>query len=168
MKTAIVPAQVTTVEDTITGNLTLSQLLLLVVPIFAGSGLFVVLPPFFGNAPYKIVLIVCLAAICGVLAIRIKGKVLLFWAIAMVRYNTRPRYYVFDKNDAYLRETEQPGKATETAETTEPTRIAAAPLPQLSTAAIVQVESLIANPAAKLHFKANRKGELRVIFTEVK
>ena len=38
----------------------------------------------------------------------------------------------------------------------------------LSLAEIMRVEELIENPAAKLHFEANKKGSLYVHITEVK
>src|SRR5215204_1042792 len=104
MRTTIVPSQVTTVEDRVAGRLGLSQLLLLISPIFGSSIIFVVLPPFFNYAVYKVVLIVCVASLSALLAIRIKGKILLFWAITLLRYNTRPRYYLFNKNSAHTRE----------------------------------------------------------------
>lgn len=168
MKTTVVPAQVTTVEDKIAGNLGVSQLLLLTVPVFGGSALFVVLPPFFSYATYKVVLIVCMATLCGTLAIRIKGTILLLWAVIMLRYNLRPRYYVFDKNDACLREPEQDSTSTDVAEEhTEPARAETAPLPPLHTADIVNAESILTNPAAKFRMEINRKGELSVHITEV-
>ena len=40
MKMTVVPAQVTTVEDRIIGNLGFSQILLLIVPVFAAAGIF--------------------------------------------------------------------------------------------------------------------------------
>ncbi len=103
MRTTIVPAQITTVEDRIAGRLGMSQLLLIISPIFGGSAVFVVLPPFFNYATYKVVLIVCVASLSALLAIRIKGKILLFWAITLLRYNTRPKYYLFNKNSTHTR-----------------------------------------------------------------
>lgn len=166
MRSTIVPAQVTTVEDKIAGNLGMSQLLLLTMPIFGGSLLFVGLPPFFSYATYKIVVIVCFAVLCGILAIRIKGKILLFWGIVILRYNLRPRYYVFNRNHAHLRDIGQEIKPEKAMEEAKPERIFKQ-LPQLSTPELVQVEHLIANPAANLHVKTNRKGELSVHFKEV-
>src|SRR5438045_2898426 len=104
MRTTIVPAQITTVEDKIAGNLGLSQIMLLIAPVFGGSSLFVIFPPFFNYAAYKVVLIAITALLCGMLAVRIKGKILLFWLIAVLRYNLRPAYYVFDKNSMHNRE----------------------------------------------------------------
>lgn len=168
MRTTIVPSQVTTVEDRIAGRLGLSQLLLLVSPIFGGSAIFVILPPFFSYAVYKAVFIVCIASLSALLAIRIKGKILLFWIITLLRYNLRPGYYLFNKNSSHAREVitaiEIEGDDTETAAVK-----AKAPLRkvELTTAERVRIEDLIANPAANVHITTNRKGELRVHLTEV-
>jgi hypothetical protein len=168
MRSTIVPAQVTTIEDRIAGNLGVSQLLLLTVPVFGGSALFVVLPPFFSYAVYKVVIIVCFAALCGLLAIRIKGRILLQWVIAIARYNSRPRYYVYDKNDSHMREDLPKVKQEEVKEETEQKQPLPQHIAQLSTAELVKIEDVIANPQANLHFKTNRKGELSVHITEIK
>lgn len=167
MRTTVVPAQITTVEDRIAGSISLSQLLILITPVFIGSLLFVILPPFYGYATYKIVLLVCLTTLCGTLAIRVRGKVVLFWLIILVRYRLRPRYYIVDKNDMYLREDIEP-KHTAPAEevTTQKTTETPAPL-RLSTADIVAVETILADPTAKPHFELNKKGGIRVHLTEV-
>lgn len=168
MRTTTVPAQVTTVEDRIAGRLGLTQLLLLITPIFGGSAIFVVFPPFFTYAVYKAVLITCVAALCALLAIRIKGKILLFWAITLLRYNMRPRYYLFNKNSTHEREIVMP---TEIEDALEDGTIAQTvkPLPKasLTIAERVQIESLLADPTANIHFTANKKGELSVHLTEV-
>ncbi len=168
MRSTVVPAQVTTIEDRIAGSLGLSQLLLLMGPVFGGSAIFVILPPFFSYAVYKIVIIVCFAALCGLLAIRIKGRILLQWIIAIARYNSRPRYYVYDKNDMHMREALPKIKVEETEEETTEKQPIIQRLPQLSTAELVKIEGVIANPQANLHFKTNRKGEFSVHITEVK
>ncbi len=169
MRTTIVPAQITTVEDRIAGRLGLSQLLLLIGPVFGGSGIFVILPPFFNYAVYKLVLIVCVAVLCSLLAIRIKGKILLFWGMTLLRYNLRPRYYVFNKNSVHtrdvIRHVDVPDETTEEAQ---PQKVVRTRLPQLSTAELVKIEDIIANPAANIHFTTNKKGALSVSITEVK
>lgn len=167
MRTTIVPAQVTTVEDKITGNLGLSQLVLLVLPVFGGSALFVALPPFFSYATYKVVLIVCFAVLCGVLAIRIKGKIILMWLAVIIRFNVRPRYYLFDKKSTYLRE-EPVAKEIVEKEDAVKAKPKQKHMPKLSIDQLVEVEKLLTNPEANLHLRANRKGELSVHFTEVK
>jgi hypothetical protein len=103
MRSTIVPAQITTVEDTVAGNLSVVQLILLCAPLFAGGAIFVLLPPFFIGSAYKITLVAVIAAIFWVMAIRIKDRLVLEWTITIGRYNLRPRRYLFNKNDAYLR-----------------------------------------------------------------
>lgn len=168
MRTTIVPAQITTVEDKIAGRLGLSQLMLLIAPIFGGSIVFVILPPFFNYAVYKVVLIVCVASLCALLAIRIKGKILLSWMVTLLRYNTRPRYYVFSKNSTHTRDIALTAVTEEATETVEAKPKMYTPLPQLSTAQLVEIEGLIANPDANLHVTTNKKGVLSVHLTEVK
>jgi hypothetical protein len=167
MRTTIVPAQITTIEDRIAGRLGLSQLLLLIAPIFGGSGIFVILPPFFDYAVYKVVLIVCFTVLSGLLAIRIKGKILLVWCVVLLRYNLRPRYYVFSKNSLHARAVEKPVVEEEAAEELRPQKVAPIRLRQLSTAELVQVEKIISNPAVNLRFVTNKKGVLSVRLTEV-
>lgn len=166
MRTTIVPAQITTVEDRIIGNVSLPQLMLLVTPIFTGSALFAVLPPFFGYTTYKIVAIVCIAVLSGLLAIRIRGMIVLFWLITLLRYNLRARYYVLDKNDTHLRESEQSVAVSEIEVTEQDKRVVRKPLPRLSTAEIVQVEELLTNPAVRPRIEVSKKGIISVHLTE--
>lgn len=167
MRSTIVPAQVTTVEDKVTGKLGLTQLVLLTVPIFGGGLLYVLLPPFYGYSIYKVVVLTTISAICGMLAIRFKGKLLLSWVTVITLYNIRPRFYVFNKNDMHQRPL--PIKTPKPA--LEPTKKVSKSilksLPQITTAELVRVESFITNPKAHVHFKVSRKGGLSVHFTEV-
>lgn len=168
MRTAIVPAQVTTVEDKITGNLSVIQLLLIILPVLVGGILFVALPPFFSYAVYKIVAIVCLIALCASLAIRIKGKIVLHWLIILLRFNLRPRYYVFDVNDTYLKD-ECLAQPQEPELEVRQTRLVTKDiLPTISTADLVKVKDLLSNPATRPSFEISKKGIVSVRITEVK
>lgn len=167
MRSTVVPAQVTTVEDRIAGNLGLSQLILLIAPLFLGSILYVILPPFFGYHVYKVVVLVVLAVLCGLLAIRIKGQILLLWLLAVVRYNRRPRYYVYSKNSLHARNYGETAAVETVAEEAPVTARATRKLPQLSTADLVKIEDILANPQANVRFATTKKGELRVYITEV-
>jgi hypothetical protein len=168
MKTTIVPAQVTTVEDKIAGNLNFTQLLLLVTPVFISGALFAFLPPFMNLRGYKIVISVLIAVICMTLAIRIKGKILLLWISIIGQYNLRPRYYLYDKNDMHLR-VEPKQKADVAFETavkvkkTEFNKVEDIPLTEL-----VRLENVVSDPRSKFHFKATKKGGLRVYIQEIK
>ncbi len=168
MKTAIVPAQITTVEDKVAGNLGLTQLLLLAAPVFIGSAIYIIFPPSLGAAVYKLVLVTIISVVFALLAIRVKGRILLLWAITIARYNLRPRHYVFDKNDMHLRSKSVKGAESEASDQA-PTRAASSKAaPSLSTQETVMLEGIIANPDAKLHFRTDRKGGLSVRITEVK
>jgi hypothetical protein len=168
MKTSIVPAQITTVEDKVAGNLSLSQLLLLSTPVFAGSAIYIALPPALNMPLYKIVLTGILALIFSLLAIRIKGRILLLWVITIGRYSLRPRYFVFDKNSGYLRAQSRKAEATHEELTEEPKEQDAPALPRLSMGEMVFLEQLITDPKARLHFKTNKKGGLSVRISETK
>jgi hypothetical protein len=166
MKVTVVPAQVTTVEDRIAGNLGLSQLLLLTAPVFIGSLLFVILPPLFHLAIYKILLVFALFFVCSTLAIRIKGKIILLWLIVLIRYNVRPRYYVFNKQsihgrEMYLAKNVEVVKEEVKKSQREHKKIS------LTVAEMAKLYELLDNPAANVAFE-NRKGGLYVRLTEVK
>lgn len=168
MKVTVVPAQVTTVEDRIAGSLGLSQIMLLAAPIFGGSALYVVLPPVGHSAIYKLVIIALLFFLCGLLAIRIKGKIVLLWLITLLRYNARPRYYLYNKRSLHGREDYRDSVLLELED--EPVVISRRlrDTLALSPADMVELEELIANPATNLSFETNKKGRLYVRITEIK
>lgn len=103
MRTTIIPAQITTVEDKIAGNLNLTQILLLLIPIFWIGIVFILFPPYMKFAVYKAPTILIVLLLSLTLAIRIKGKLVLQWLGILLKYNARPKYYIFNKNETYLR-----------------------------------------------------------------
>jgi hypothetical protein len=168
MKQTVVPAQVTTVEDRIVGNLGISQMVLLSMPVLAAGIVFTVLPPALHVALYKLMFLVPFAALCAALSIRIKGKIVLFWIVVRIRYNLRPQYYVFNKNTTANRQlydgvktTNLPGEEMEKAK---PHRQRTT----LTTAETIRTFAAMNNPAAKLAFTTDKKGKLHVHITEVK
>ena len=168
MKSSIVPAQITTVEDKVAGNLSLSQLLLLAAPGFLGSAIYIVFPPSMGAAMYKLVMVIALAAGFSLLAIRVKGRILLLWLITIAKYNLRPQHYIFNKNDSYLRDVRVEASTNETAEpVVDGVEAQQSPIPQLSTLETVRLEGIMADPKANLQFVTDRKGALRVRITEI-
>ena len=167
MKMTVVPAQVTTVEDRIIGNLGFSQMLLLIIPVFASAGLFALLPPFMGSAVYKYVIMGTLALICCILAIRIKGKILAFWLVTILRYNVRPKYYLFNKNTTALRQEFAAVVETQTESTTNEAKKERTARPRLNTPETAKVLATIENPAARFRFETTRKGGLNVRLTEI-
>lgn len=167
MKATVVPAQVTTVEDRIMGTLGFSQLMLLIVPIFIGAGLFAMLPPFMGGSIYKYIFIGIATTLCCILAIRVKGKIVLLWVIVIMHYNLRPKFYLLNKNTAALRE--QYANRTEELEEQKPRARLKKSLivPRLEFHQTAKVLATIDNPASKLRFETTKKGGLHVRLTEI-
>lgn len=167
MKVTVVPAQVTTVEDRIIGNLGFSQMILLIIPVFVSAGLFALLPPFMGSAVYKYVVMGSLALVCCILAIRIKGKILAFWLVTILRYNVRPKYYLFNKNTTALRQEYASSAELLTDSTTDVAKTERIARPRLNTPETARVLQTIENPAAKFRFETTKKGGLNVRLTEI-
>lgn len=166
MRHAAVPAQVTTVEDRIMGNLGLSQLVLLVLPVFVGAGLFVLLPPVMHGSLYKYIVIVLISIPTGVLAIRIKGKIILLWLITIVRYNLHPKHYVFQKSADYREQYKTTeSEPTEIVSSSEKEELSA--LPQLAFHDAAFVLETIQKPESNLRFETTKKGGLHVRLTEI-
>ncbi len=167
MKVTVVPAQVTTVEDRIAGSLSFSQLLLLSVPVFGGGLLYVVLPPYTATSVYKIVVITMLAMLCGVLAVRIRGKIVLQWVSALLRYNLRPKYYLFNKNSVVYREDSKPVDHSGSAPESITEKVRPRAHLRLGFSDAMQIMATIDNPASQLRFETTKKGGLSVRLTEV-
>ena len=104
MKTTVVPAQITTVEDRIAGSLTLAQIVLLVISMIIGAGIYAIVMPKMHFGSIKIALILIEFIFFGGLALRFNGKILGDWLIIYLRYSARPRQYIFTKNDLIHRD----------------------------------------------------------------
>ena len=166
MKVTVVPAQVTTVEDRISGNLSMSQIALFAIPIFCGSLLYAVLPPSMEVSLYKLIAIGILALLSCLLAIRIKGKIVLAWGMILLQYVARPRQYIFSKNTLAYREhyvTKALAKETVADTDQSPTDIAS----RVDTSKQAYVYTMLDNPLTQLGFNITKKGELHVRITEI-
>jgi len=167
MKRSIVPAQITTVEDRVLGNLTPYQAGLISLPLIFGVLFYATLPPHFHLKLYKIGIIVGLELMGAVLSIRVKDQMLIFWLIKRLRYNLRPRYYIYDKNDTYLRNIPEftPEKAAESAATV------TAVQPELQEVPVgyaVLIEEIMTDERVNLRFKTTKNGRLHVVANEIK
>jgi hypothetical protein len=100
------------------------------------------------------------------LAIRVKGTILLRWVMILAGYMLRPRFYVFNKNDDYLREDPVPESSAEEKVTSNRETPQYIPSPRLDPSDLVRVQDFMTNPQAQLQFKANRKGGLSVYVAE--
>ncbi len=108
MKTRIIPAQITTVEDMIAGNLNFAQINLLILPILLSGANYVLIPVAMKLSVIKLSISFITFLVCLILAIKIKGKIILQWVLILVRFNMRSKYYVFDKNARAMREIDLP------------------------------------------------------------
>lgn len=170
MRTTIIPAQITTVEDKIAGSLNFTQILLLMSPVFWAAIVYILLPVPMHLSWYKISLILVAVVVSGLLAIRIKDKIILQWLQTLLRFTTRPKYYVFNKNDSYLRVMDlpkledAPKKAIKRAPKTATQDMLVV---KFGLKEFVQLESLLLTQKLNLSYKAGKKGGLNVAFEQV-
>lgn len=161
MKTTPIPAQITTVEDKIAGNLSLTQLLLLLAPLFLAVFMFAVLPPKMYFSRYKITIILAFSAVFLALCIRIKERIVLTWLALFISYYFRPHLFVFDKNDLYLRENEvlKKEKNKNTAESNN-TKKLKRKQPDMKVAELIKLENTLNARNTRLAVKFGRKRRL--------
>jgi len=168
MRISIVPAQITTVEDKIAGNVSVQQAMLLGIPVLFGFIIALVFPPAGQFIGYKIAIVLVLFAICGALAIRIKDRIVAQWLKLFIIYYARPLYYVYDKNSTYLRVPESSETAIhEEIVDIQPIKRPAAGLTRISPKEFVRLEQLTMDTRAGIKFEVGKKGELNVHITEV-
>ncbi len=168
MKTTTVPAQVTTVEDRLAGNLSLSQLLLLVAPVFISCVIYVIFPPFLKLSLIKVGLAGLIFLFFAIMSIRIKGKIILMWTVLILKYRNRPRFYVYDKNEPYLRE-KSDEKISESKVVKDTLKIQEQidETANLETSDLARLEIAIADPRSNFNFKRSKNGVLNVHITEI-
>lgn len=169
MKTVVIPAQITTVEDKIAGNFNLTQIMLLMTPVFWTVLVYTVFYPHLKVVFYKLPLIFLVLVLCITLAIRIKDKVILIWVIILLRFNLRPKYFLLDKNDPYLRTLDLP-----VFEKTKKAQLNKDFVKNhdenikrtFSIKDLVRLEGLLSNPTYSLSLRSQRKGGLHVVFEQ--
>jgi hypothetical protein len=167
MKRSIVPAQITTVEDRVLGSLTPYQAALISLPLVFGVVFYATLPPHFHLKLYKIGLIAAMELIGAILSIRKNDQMLIFWLITRIRYNVRPRYYIYNKNDTHLRNI--PIFAPVRADKTTPKVVTAlSDIREIAVRDAVRLEEIMADERVNLRFKTGRNGRLNVVANEVK
>lgn len=108
MRTTIIPAQITTVEDKVAGSLNMIQVLILMTPILWTAIVYILLTPSMKLTSLKLVLIIISTTISGVLALRIKDKIVAEWLGVLLKYSLRPKYWLYNKNDTTNRTIDVP------------------------------------------------------------
>ncbi len=168
MRTTVIPAQITTVEDKIAGSLNLTQLMLLMVPVFWTTIVYTLLTPMMHVVWYKIPLVLLVLIVSLGLAIRINGVVVFNWLFVILSYKLRPKLYVFNKNDTYLKEIDlpaeikpivqlSPSKRTSTVKNTHGVNIKD----------FLLLQRFMKRRRMKLRYRSSAKGGLRVAFEHV-
>ncbi|MEK7170871.1 MAG: PrgI family protein [Patescibacteria group bacterium] len=167
MKTTIVPAQITTVEDRIAGNFTFAQILLFIVPLLTSTVTYVLVAPKMHLGPLKLSLILLQFLVFGVLAVRINGKIVVEWFSVYIHFTRRPRYYVFTKNDEAGRE--KTTLAKEPVVTADQKVKKPKPLvPVLGPVDESRLAQLLENPSLTVSFELAKKGGIDVSLTPIK
>jgi len=165
MRTSIIPAQITTVEDKIAGNLNLTQVGILMVPVFLGTAIYCFLPPLMHFAIYKVIIVAFITIIALLLSLRIKGKVVANWLSVLFKFNLRPKFYVFNKNDIYQRDLYLPTvkKAYQKAILPREAKATSA----LVSKDLLKIKKYLKNPKYALSLKPKKKGGLYVALNEI-
>lgn len=168
MKTTVVPAQITTVEDRIAGNLTFPQIVLMILPLLTSTAVYACVPSFMHFSALKIVLIGLQFIFFDGLAIRFRGKIVADWLVIYLRFAARPRRYIFTKNDTTARDIES----------TVPKEQAVHKKPkssklEVATGAIslfdkTKASRMLENPSLTVSFKFAKKGGLDVSLKPIK
>lgn len=168
MRTTVIPAQITTVEDKIAGNLSLTQIVLLMIPVLWGTLVYTLFPPSMQIAWYKFLLVLIVSIVSMALAIRIKGKVVLQWLAILMKFNLRPKYYLYNKNDKHLRQIDLPvfentKKITKKA----PAKQENSAISSVGIKDLIQLDQFITNPNYSFTLKSGKKGGLNVALEQI-
>lgn len=167
MKTTVVPAQITTVEDRVAGDFTLIQIVLLIIPMIVGASIYAMIAPKLHFDSIKLILIVLQLIIFSTLAFRIKGKIVADWLIILIRYQIRPRRYVFTKSDLIYRDIVIEKVETVTTGEEEPIDQKAEPDKPLPFLEQIKIDRLFQNDTMSVSFKLQRKGGVDVSLKQV-
>lgn len=168
MKIQSIPAQITTVEDKIVGNLSLTQIVLLMLPMFWLMIVYTLFTPSMQFVLYKLPLFLLVASMFLVLALRIKDKIVLHWLVILLRFHLRPTYYVFDKNDPYLRTMEGMDSGIKKKRITPTSSKARALQTPVTIGDLVRLDGLLTNPHSSFSIKSKKKGTVYVAFEQNK
>lgn len=102
MRSTIVPAQITSVEDKITSFLNLKQIVILIINLVLIMIQFLVIPPFVKFSLLKVLLAFILSALLIPMTFKYKEIILLDHLVLIISYNLRPKTYVLIKDDEFL------------------------------------------------------------------
>ncbi len=157
MRTTIIPAQITTVEDKIAGSLSLTQILMLMFPILWTAFLYILIPPVMALPGYKLTLTLLVTVISIILAIRVKNKLVLEWLMVLVRFQNRSRYYLANKNSLYLRELDLPQESRKLEKVSSKSPANIVDKKELTIPELVKLENLIESGKLAVRYQVGKK-----------
>ncbi len=158
MRTTIIPAQITTVEDKIAGSLNMTQIMILMAPVLFTALVYTAFTPSMKLVPYKFILVFTSLAICLTLALRIKDKIVAEWLGVLVRYRLRPKYYLFNKNNITSKDLVIAELPTEHVAAEKPLKKSAQSKDtDLALSDVVKLNNLIATGKVALRYQFNKK-----------
>jgi hypothetical protein len=158
MRTTIIPAQITTVEDKIAGSLNMTQILILMAPILWTVIIYILLVPSMKLTSLKLILIIISTATSSILALRIKDKIVAVWLGVLLKYRLRPKYYLFNKNDLTNRSLDIPDLPIEyIASKKQAKKPARAKSSEVTLSDLIKFEHLVSSGKVALHYQLNKK-----------
>lgn len=170
MRTQVIPAQITTVEDKIVGNLNLTQLFILISPILVITGVYAFLPPTMKIVSYKVSIFIISIISAIALSLRIKGKVVINWLGILFTYNLRSKYYVYNKNEPLFREMALPHTEKKRANSVKMVSVDENKeiLPKSKIKELASFENLLDQNEVDFRYKTGKKGGINVAFDQIK
>jgi hypothetical protein len=158
MRTTIIPAQITTVEDKIAGSLNMTQVLILMAPILWTAIIYILLAPSMKLTSLKLILIIISTATSSILALRIKDKIVAEWLGVLLKYRLRPKYYLFNKNDLTNRSLDIPELPIEFVTSKKQVKkTVTAKASEIELSDLIKFEHLISSGKVALHYQLNKK-----------
>lgn len=167
MRSQVIPAQITTVEDKIAGNLSLTQLMLLLQPVLVTSLMYVLLPPSMSFVLYKVIGAVLFSVFCVTLAVRYKERIVAEWLIMLIRYNTRPKYYVYNKNSVAFRRIIKPEVKVAVSQAKKPVHSKDLVIEKPPVKDFLQFRQMLDSANFNLTYRSSSKGGLNVAFEKI-
>ncbi len=167
MRSQVIPAQITTVEDKIAGNFSLTQIMLLLMPVLIATFIYAFLPPNMTFVIYKLVLAGIFAILSITLAIRVKGRIIASWLVVLIRYNARPKYYVYNKNSATCREAIKPEIQNIVVKQKQDEKVAQKQINSPDIKDVLKLRHLLDTTDFNLTYRSGKKGGLNVAFEKI-
>ena len=99
MRSTVIPAQITSVEDKITSFLNLKQIIILVVNLILVMIIFLIIPPLVKFTFLKMIIAIILSLIITPLSFKYKGHILIEYLSLILGYKFRPKTFVLIRDD---------------------------------------------------------------------